>query len=187
MQPLVDLLARAGVSPSAVTLAGLGITAVAAWQAWAGGYAASAAILAAGSLLDAVDGGLARKTGRVTRGGAVLDSSCDRVGEFLMFTALMTGRAAAGSEAVRYLAPAALGGSFMVSYARARAEGVGVACSSGFFTRTERLVLMVLSLAATVPVGDARPISWMLAVVAAGSWATAAGRLAGVFRADRKA
>ncbi len=185
LDPLVGLLARAGVDPSAITLAGLAVTAFAAFLAWRGQYLASAAVLGGGSLLDAVDGGVARMRNMVSRAGAVLDSSCDRVGDFLMYTALLAGAAGAERPEVLYLAPAALAGSFMVSYTRARSEGVGIPCKVGLFTRTERLVLLVLALAVAPAAGNARPLVWMLALVAVGTWLTAVQRLAKVFSEDR--
>lgn len=184
LDPIVCLLARIGVAPSAITLAGLAVTVVAAFLAWKGSYLASAAVLGGGSLLDAVDGGVARKRNRVSRAGAVLDSSCDRVSEFLMYSALLTGAACRDFGEILYLAPAALCGSFMVSYTRARSEGVGIPCEVGFFTRTERLVLMVLALAVTPAAGNARPVVWMLALVSVGTWLTAIQRLSCVFSGD---
>jgi CDP-diacylglycerol--glycerol-3-phosphate 3-phosphatidyltransferase len=185
LDPVVSLLARAGVSPSAITLAGLFVTAVAAFLAWDGRFPAAAAVLVGGSLLDAVDGGVARKRDMVSRAGAVLDSSCDRIGEFLIYLALLAGQAGREFGAILYLAPVALAGSFMVSYTRARSEGVGIQCKVGLFTRTERLVLLILALALTSAVGDAGPLVWMLALVSVGTWFTAIQRLALVFSEDR--
>lgn len=186
LEPVVALLARAGAEPSAITLAGLAATGLASWLIWLGEWLAGAAVLAAGSVLDALDGGVARKRGMVSRAGAVLDSSCDRIGELMVFTAMIAGDAGRAIPAVIWLGPAALGGSFMVSYTRARAEGAGIACSSGLMTRTERLVLLVASLVAAGLMGSAEPIGWMLMLVAAGAWLTAASRLARVFREDRR-
>lgn len=186
LDPVTGLLARAGVNPSAITLTGLAVTAAAAWMAWMGQYLAAAGILAAGSLLDALDGGVARRRGMVSRAGAVLDSSCDRIGEMMIFGALLAGAAGRVLPSLVYLAPAALGGSYMVSYVRARSEGVGIPCTVGIFTRTERMILLVAALAAATLAGDARMIAWMMAVVAAGTWATAAHRLIRVFSEDRQ-
>lgn len=177
----VDLLARAGVNPSVITISGLAVTGVAAWLAWSGSWAASAVVLAAGSVTDALDGGVARRRDMVTRAGAVLDSTCDRVGEFMMFFALLTGAAARECPSVVYLSPLALGGSFMVSYTRARSEGVGIPCTSGLFTRTERLVLLIAALVVTAVYGGAQPVAWMLVIVSAGSWLTALHRLVAAF------
>jgi CDP-diacylglycerol--glycerol-3-phosphate 3-phosphatidyltransferase len=151
-----------------------------------GSYLAGASVLVAGSLLDALDGGVARKLGKVSRAGAVLDSSCDRIGETLIYAAIIAGTAAASSPVLRFLAPAALGGSYMVSYVRARAEGAGIACSVGLFTRTERLVLLTVALVAAELLRSPGPLVWICAVIAAGSWATAVHRLLRVYSEDRQ-
>jgi CDP-diacylglycerol---glycerol-3-phosphate 3-phosphatidyltransferase len=186
LSPLVNLLARAGVSPSAITLAGLALTAGAAILVWSGSYLAGALVLVAGSLLDALDGGVARKLGVVSRAGAVLDSSCDRIGETLVYAAFIAGAASALAPILLYLAPAALGGSYMVSYVRARSEGVGIPCSVGVFTRTERLVLLTAALAAAEALRGPGPIVWICAVIAAGTWTTAVHRLLRVYSEDRQ-
>lgn len=181
LSPLVDLLARAGISPSAITLAGLVLTAGSAALVWMGSYLAGALVLVTGSLLDALDGGVARKLDAVSRAGAVLDSSCDRIGETLIYAALIAGAAANVEPILRYLAPAALGGSYMVSYVRARSEGVGISCSVGLFTRTERLVLLTVALAAAEFMGAPRPLVWACGLIAAGTWVTAVQRLLRVY------
>lgn len=186
LEPAVGLLARAGVGPSVVTLAGLAVTGFASLLIWRGEWLAGAVVLAAGSVLDAMDGGVARKRGMVSRAGAVLDSSCDRVGELMIFTALIAGTAGRSLPRLAWLGPAALGGSFMTSYTRARAEGAGMACSSGLMTRTERIVLLVASLVAAEVLASGKPIEWMLMAVAAGAWLTVASRLFRVFREDRR-
>lgn len=186
LSPLVHLLARAGVNPSAITLAGLALTAGSAAFVWKGSYLAGALVLVAGSLLDALDGGVARRLGVVSRAGAVLDSSCDRIGETLIYAALIAGAASSVEPVLLYLAPAALGGSYMVSYVRARAEGAGISCSVGLFTRTERLVLLTAALAVAEMMDSARPLLWACAVIAAGTWATAVQRLLWVYSEDRQ-
>lgn len=186
LAPLVSLVARARISPSAITLAGLAITACAAALVWEGRYLAGALVLAGGSILDALDGGVARKLGAESRAGAVLDSSCDRIGETLVYAALIAGNAAESSPSLAYLAPAALGGSYMVSYVRARSEGVGIPCSVGLFTRTERLVLLTVALAAAEILHSSSLLVWACAVVAAGTWATAVHRLLRVYSEDRQ-
>ena len=148
LDPLVSLLARTGMGPFSVTTAGLLFTAVAAWLVWEGSYFAGTAFLIIGSILDAMDGELARRKGIVSKAGAVFDSSCDRIGELLIFGSMLAGEAGAAQPSLLYLVPAALGGSYMVSYVRARAEGVNLSCSVGIFTRTERLVLLIAGLVA---------------------------------------
>jgi len=182
--PIVDLLAGCGVSPSAVTVFGLLVTGVAAWLIWDGSYVAGAAVLIVGSALDAVDGELARRRGTVSRSGAVLDSSCDRIGETLILGALLAGRAGSAHPSLVWLVPAAMGGSFMVSYVRARAEGVGLSCSVGILTRTERLVLLIAGIAAS-GIWDGRAVVIALAALSAGAWITVVQRLSKVMRDGR--
>lgn len=185
LAPVVDLLVRVGVGPSTVTLAGLALTIVAAVFLFYGRFLASAAVFIAGSLLDALDGEVARRRNAVSRAGAVLDSSCDRIGETLMYGAMIAGTAGRLRPGILLLAPLALGGSYLVSYVRARSEGVGIACSVGFLTRTERLVLLSVGLAAAGLLRSAEPLLWACAIVAAGSWATGIQRILRVFSEDR--
>ncbi|MFO8183165.1 MAG: CDP-alcohol phosphatidyltransferase family protein [Candidatus Aegiribacteria sp.] len=184
LEPLVRLLLGMGVGPFSVTTAGLLLTAVAAWFVWGGSYIAGTAFLAGGSILDAVDGELARRKGIVSKAGAVFDSSSDRVGELFIFGAMLAGEAGSVHHSLVYLVPAAIGGSYMVSYIRARAEGVKLFGSVGIFTRTERLVLLIAGLVAA-GLWDTRAIVIMLAVMSAGTWFTAAQRFARVIRDGR--
>jgi len=186
LEPLVKLLARLGVSPAAVTVSGLVMAGIASGFIWNGLYWQGALLLYLGSILDAVDGGLARELGRESRAGAVLDSTLDRIGELLVLAAILTGTAGTEHKVLLYLVPAALGGSFMVSYVRARAEGVGIECSVGVFTRTERLVLIITGLVlAGVLAAGSSVLVWMLALVSGGTWLTVAQRLWVVTRNGR--
>jgi CDP-diacylglycerol--glycerol-3-phosphate 3-phosphatidyltransferase len=184
LDPLVSLLARIGMGPFSVTTAGLLLTAVSAWLVWDGEYFAGTAFLIVGSILDAVDGELARRKGIVSKAGAVFDSSCDRIGELLIFGSMLAGEAGTSHPSLAYLVPAALGGSYMVSYVRARAEGVNLSCSVGIFTRTERLVLLIAGLVAAGIWGD-MAIVVMLVVISTGTWITAVQRFARVIRDGR--
>ncbi len=142
------------------------------------------AFLIIGSILDAVDGELARRKGVVSKAGAIFDSSCDRIGELLVLGAFLAGKAGASQHSLVYLVPAAIGGSYMVSYVRARAEGVNLSCSVGIFTRTERLIILMAGLLAAGLWGSGA-IVIMLALLAAGSWITAVQRFARVIRDGR--
>lgn len=182
--PLVGPLVRMGVSPLSVTVTGLLVTAVAAWLILEGKYLPGAAVLVLGSVLDAVDGEVARRRNSVSKSGAVLDSSCDRIGETMILGALLAGTAGAAQGSLAVLVPAAMGGSFLVSYVRARAEGVGLSCSVGILTRTERLVLLIAGIAAS-GVWDDRAVVISLAVLSAGAWITVIQRLVKVMRDGR--
>lgn len=178
LQPAVRLLVKLGVTPAGATVAGLAVTMAASFLVYRGRFLAGGLILIAGSLFDALDGSIARMTGTASKGGAALDSSLDRVGEIAVFTALLAGKAGSEHDSLLYLVPAAMGGSLMVSYVRARAEGLGIECKVGIFTRTERLVLVIagIMLSSLLPWGTA-PIPVCCAVIAAGSWLTALQRL----------
>ncbi len=179
---LVRPLARAGVTPDHLTWAGLAVAGlaglVAPWRPEAAGF-----LVLLGGLLDTLDGSLARATGCVTRRGAFLDSTLDRYAEFLVIAGVWgrcvrTGWELAGGVS----ALLAVQGSLMVSYARARAEGLGHPLRGGVFERPERLLVLAAGLLATpteewlgVPPGSAGVVT--LAVVAVGANATAVGRI----------
>ncbi|MCL2150221.1 MAG: CDP-alcohol phosphatidyltransferase family protein [Dehalococcoidia bacterium] len=103
-------------------------------------------VMLIGSLLDGVDGAVARLTGRANRFGAMLDSVLDRLSEGVVLVALVYVTSADGRPGVAVLAGVTLLFSLMVSYARARAEGLGISCSEGYFTRVERVIVLALGL-----------------------------------------
>jgi CDP-diacylglycerol--glycerol-3-phosphate 3-phosphatidyltransferase len=144
LAPVVRLAIRLHVTPNAVTVAGFLIVAAAAVLVALGQLVAGAALLVAGSLLDVVDGGLARATGGTTAFGSFLDSTLDRAAEAILYGALAAYylRLAADPGPV-LLALVALAGSFMVSYTRAKAEGIGFTAAVGLAPRTERMVIIV--------------------------------------------
>ena len=135
-------LERLGLSPLALTYSQLGVSALAglayAWDAiFIGGWC----VLVSG-ILDLLDGSLARRTGRVSRRGAFLDSVSDRYAECVTFVGLGI---FFGTAWMVFVVAFGLFGSFMVSYTRARAEGLGVECGGGLMQRGERYVLLSLS------------------------------------------
>ncbi len=98
---------------------------------------------------DLFDGALARATSQSTRFGAILDSIVDRLSEAVVLLGLLIlylGQHAAWEPLLIYIA---LAGSIMVSYIRARAEGLGVKCEVGIFTRAERVIILALGLLLT--------------------------------------
>jgi CDP-diacylglycerol--glycerol-3-phosphate 3-phosphatidyltransferase len=139
-------LAKWHVSPDAVTYLGLvltvGVAALAALGEirWAG----VAYIFAAAC--DALDGTLARVSGRGSRFGAFLDSNIDRIEESIVFLGLTIHYARSGGQWEIPLILVVTVGSLMVSYTRARAEAVGVACKVGFMTRVPRVALMIVGM-----------------------------------------
>jgi CDP-diacylglycerol--glycerol-3-phosphate 3-phosphatidyltransferase len=108
------------------------------YERWAG------VLIVVVGLFDALDGALARSTGQTSRFGAFLDSTLDRFAEIALYLGLLyLYRADPLATVLVYLS---ITGSLMVSYTRARAEGLGLECKVGFFTRLERLGVLVLGL-----------------------------------------
>jgi CDP-diacylglycerol--glycerol-3-phosphate 3-phosphatidyltransferase len=145
-------LARTRVTPDALTALGLTICFLAAvavyfeyrneilWF-WAGAF-----LFWAGSLLDVLDGALARQSGRGTPFGAFLDSTTDRIGEAAMLAAIALVFAREGNEVALAAAFAAMTASFLVSYTRARAEALGLKGDVGLGSRAERVFVIVTGL-----------------------------------------
>ena len=151
-EPLVRFLARTGVTPNQVTLLGLLLSVVAAALAAQGWFLWAGLTLAVGSALDMVDGVLARSTGKASSQGALLDSVADRLGEAAVLLGLLLYYVTQQPE--RWWAPSLVGlalvNGFLVSYVRARAEGLGVTNKGGpmggLMTRPERVVVLVVGL-----------------------------------------
>ena len=146
MSPVVDILDSLGVTPMVVSLTGLALSVLGALFAGAGRLVAGGLILAGASLCDTLDGSLARKTGKASEFGAFFDSTADRISEFAYFAALALYYSGRGSGVMILFTLAALAGSFLTSYARARAEGLGLECSVGMLERPERVMLLVAGL-----------------------------------------
>jgi CDP-diacylglycerol--glycerol-3-phosphate 3-phosphatidyltransferase len=142
-------LGRLGFSPNALTIVGSLLTASVGLLIAEGWFLAAGICLWLFSATDTLDGALARATNRVSTFGAFLDSVCDRYAEAAVFFGLVWWYQSLGSSLGVALAYLALVGSLMVSYTRARAEGVGLqAAEVGWFQRPERIVLLGLGLLA---------------------------------------
>ncbi len=144
--PLVKWLARIRVHPNLVSIFGfLGVVA-AGLSIGLGKPLVGGLLLALFGPLDAVDGLLARRTNQASTFGAFLDSTLDRYAEIALFLGLAYYFLRQGSDLGVLLSFLTLTGSLMVSYARARAEGLGLSCKVGLFTRFERLLALTLGL-----------------------------------------
>ena len=151
--PVERLCLRLGISPNTITIASTILAGAAAALMGLGWLSLGGWLFLAGGSLDFVDGRVARATARVSKAGAFLDSTLDRVGELLVFSALaVTFRA----SPVLYAALAAAGASLLVSYARARGEalGAGEAAKVGGMQRPERVVVTGVACALS-PLADA--------------------------------
>jgi len=145
-QPVVRLLAKTPITPNTLTWFGFLLTVgAAALIVTEHLFAAGLVVLAAG-FFDMLDGALARLTNRVTRFGAILDSTLDRFAEAVLLLGLLVLYVRSQSVAGSLLVGFALLGSLMVSYLRARIEAQGIECKVGLFTRTERVILLALGL-----------------------------------------
>lgn len=173
--PVGSGLARVGVSADAVSWAGVVAAAAAAWGFAIGNRWLALASLIGSGLCDLLDGAVARAGGRAgTSFGAALDSTLDRYGEGLILGALTVRAMMLPAHAALFAGLAVLAGigSFLVSYVRARSEGLGVPCEVGLLERPERLFLLI-ALAAW---GDGG-IPWILGALALLTHVTFAQRL----------
>jgi len=143
---IANFIRWTGISPNLVTFVGLCFTTIAAAFAVQGQFLVAGIFLLIGGLFDALDGALARVTGRVSRYGAFLDSTLDRYSEGIVFLGLLLHYLQQDSQIEIVLIYVAVVGSLLVSYARARAEGIHVPCKVGLFTRAERWATLVLGL-----------------------------------------
>ncbi|MBI5302578.1 MAG: CDP-alcohol phosphatidyltransferase family protein [Chloroflexi bacterium] len=141
-------------------------------------------LIIASGILDALDGTLARMTNRVTKFGAFLDSTTDRFAEGALFFGILYWYLQQGFTFIVYVIYFALLGSLMVSYARARAEGIGVECKEGWFTRFERIALLVIGLLLTALFGDT-PLFTVLGILAIFANVTAVQRMWLVYKASK--
>jgi len=140
------LAARTGVTPNTLTLLGFVGMAVAGALCAAGSFFFAGVVVAASCIFDALDGALARASGTASVFGAFLDSFLDRYAEAAVYAGLLVHYAWAGAPSGAVAAFLAAIGSLMVSYARARAEGLGIECRAGFFARPERLAVLIAGL-----------------------------------------
>jgi CDP-diacylglycerol---glycerol-3-phosphate 3-phosphatidyltransferase len=177
-------LARTRVSPNALTAAGVTLCIAASVLVyfeyrneyvfyWVGG-----AVFVIGSILDILDGALARTSGKGTPFGAFIDSTTDRIGEGFMLGAIALVFSRAGNEVALAFAIAAVAGSFLVSYARARAEALGLRGDVGLGSRAERVVVISVGLA-FAPWGA---LPWAIYLLTATAWLTVVQRILHVRR-----
>ncbi len=147
LAPVVRMALALHITPNTVTVIGFFMVVVAAVMIGSGALVAGALIVTAGSLLDAVDGALARATGGGTPFGGFLDSTLDRAAEAILYLGVAAYFLGQPTPTWPVIAAfLALTGSFMVSYARARAEGIGLTAAIGLAPRPERIVLIVAGL-----------------------------------------
>jgi CDP-diacylglycerol--glycerol-3-phosphate 3-phosphatidyltransferase len=205
LAPVSRRLASGGVKPDVLTVIGLVLSLIAAVAFFEGGFRLGSVLLALAGVFDILDGEVARKRGVRSRFGAFLDSTLDRFADSVVLAGiagyylvhlvdLVIAPQQAMMEVSRGLEPRtwavvsltgimALIGSFLVSYTRARAEGLGLDCRVGWFERPQRMVLLIV--AGLFGVGP-----WMsgaLMVMVALSFITVGQRMAHVWKLTRGA
>jgi len=167
-----------GLSPDTVTIVGAIIVVGASVLIANGNFFAAGIVLVFSMPLDVLDGAIARAMQRRNRFGALLDSTLDRFADGLLFLGLIVYFAQTGQTAALISSGLAMIGSYGVSYVRARAEGLGIACKDGLFSRLERTVILLVALLT----------GWIVpgvVVLAVGSNLTALQRVLLVYRVTR--
>jgi len=166
--PLGRSLVRAGVPADAVTIAGTaGVVAGSVAFAARGQLVAATVVITLCALLDVLDGSMARARGTASRFGALLDSVMDRVADGAVFACLAWWLATDGQRLLAAVTLICLVGGQVVSYIKARAEGLGFRCDVGIAERMERLILLGIGALLTgFGVGWGLPAAmWLLAVL----------------------
>jgi CDP-diacylglycerol--glycerol-3-phosphate 3-phosphatidyltransferase len=203
LDPAVRLMLRIGLRANHLTLIGLALSVAAGLAFFDGHSRLGALLLAFSGVCDILDGQLARAAGGESRFGAFFDSTLDRLSEALVLIGILgfclrnlvalvfdssrvVEQMTQGLEPVTWAvvgmtAVLALTGSFLVSYTRARAEGLGLECRVGWFERPERLMLLILAGA----LKSFSAMSGALLLLAVLSFITAAQRVAHVYRITR--
>ena len=176
-EPIALMLGRIGFSPDALTLVGFGIVLIATAQVALGNWAIAAGILIAGTLFDGLDGTLARATNRVTAFGAFFDSSLDRAAEAAIYSGIVYSAAVIGDVHIVTAATLALGIGSLVSYVRARGEGLGVSAHGGIAQRAERAIVLILGLLAAGISAETNYLLYALLIIVALSAVTVLQRI----------
>ncbi len=146
IEPIARFIGWTGISPNFITVVGFLLTVGVAVVIGMGHLRIGGLLIVLAAGFDAVDGTLARTMGRTSRFGAFLDSTLDRFSEAIIFLGLFIFLAGQGAQTELVLIYMTIVGSLMVSYARARAEGIGVELKRGLLTRFERVGLLVIGL-----------------------------------------
>ena len=146
LEPLARSISSLGVTPNILSIVGFLLTVGVAAVLSLGHLRLGGVLVVVAAGFDALDGTLARITERTSRFGAFLDSTLDRLSEAVIFLGLFLYYINRGDQVELILIYGTVVGSLMVSYARARAEGIGVMLKDGFLTRFERVGLLVIGL-----------------------------------------
>lgn len=160
LEPIARFVSWTKVSPNVISMIGFLMTIGVAIVIGLGNLRLGGILVFASAGFDALDGTLARLTERTSRFGAFLDSTLDRLSEAVIFLGLFVYFVNLGAQTELILIYATVVGSLMVSYARARAEGIGVMLKDGLLTRFERVGLLIIGLV----FNWMTPVLWLLAI-----------------------
>jgi phosphatidylglycerophosphate synthase len=176
--PLGFIVKRIPFSPNTLTVIGFVVTVIAAfvipYNIRLGGI-----FIMIGGIFDMLDGIAARTSGKTTKFGAFLDSVLDRYSDAFLFLSIAWYLAAHGDHTGSFLSIGTMLGALLISYARARAEGLGQDCHTGLMERPERIILLIF---ATLT-GWIVPVLWVMLVL---THATVFQRILHVWMATKK-
>jgi len=190
--PVANVLARAGIHPNILSIAGFLLSVAAGLIYCHGSFFWAAWVVVLAGICDTLDGTIARQTNKKSDFGAFFDSTLDRYSDMFLFIGLayyfaggraflMPPQSTGALEVSPWTVTAiifAIAGSFMVSYTRARAQGLGMECKAGMMQRPERITLLVIgSLLGAIPVIGILLLKLVLLALALSTNLTAAYRI----------
>jgi phosphatidylglycerophosphate synthase len=182
-EPIALAMGRAGLTPNALTLIGFAITTIGAVLVGLELWIIGGLVVFFGGVFDMFDGTLARATGQASPLGAFMDSVFDKLGEIIVFLGVIAGMQAAGATRVPILvAAAAMGAAIMVSYARAKSDGLGYSsgmglAAVGIMPREVRLVIISIGIVLSGTGIGISSIEFALGVILVGSVLTVIQRI----------
>lgn len=146
LEPVIAALTRWRVHPNAISTAGFLVTAASGYFFHRHHVRTAGFLILLGGVFDLFDGTVARRTGLASPFGAFYDSTIDRLSEIIVYLGLLSlyndYRLQLGDVGTIYAIMLAMAGSLMISYTRARAEGLDIPCSIGLMQRAERVILI---------------------------------------------
>lgn len=180
-EPIALGMGRLGLTPDMLTLIGFAITVTGAGLVALERFTIGGIVVFIGGAFDMFDGTLARATGKVSRLGAFMDSVFDRWGEVIVYTGIIIGGELGGHTRVPILAAIAMGSAFMVSYVRAKSEGLGFTAGTGMaavgiMPREIRLIILSIGLILT-DAPDIKALEWALIIISIGATLTVIQRI----------
>ncbi|WP_029522952.1 CDP-alcohol phosphatidyltransferase family protein [Persephonella sp. KM09-Lau-8] len=143
ISPIIELFYKIGISPNFLTITGLILIIAGSYFLAVQNFIVAGILLTLGNICDALDGALARRFNQTSRFGAFLDSVIDRLSDAFPLMAIVY--IFRNDDILLGISLVAIVFSFLVSYTRARAEGLGIECKVGFFERPERSIILIVS------------------------------------------